>query len=289
MPAKSSSKAKTVLVKPMSSAGTVRKIENPKSKDFLWLHLRDLPYFRAMLRAVEAGFYQDFDLPRPVLDVGCGDGHFASVTFDLPLDVGIDPWGGPIRLAQGYGGYRSLVQADAACSPFPDASFASAISNSVLEHIPHIQAVLDDVARLLEPGSPFLFCVPNDRFLAELSIGRALDRVGLHALGDAYRNFFKRITRHVNSDPPEVWQRRLENAGFKLVRWWHYFSPQATRVLEWGHYFGGPTLVARLLFKRWIIAPTRWNLALTERYVRPYTPVEDNPQGTYTFYVAERI
>ena len=36
---------------------------------------------------------------RKVLDVGCGDGHFASVTFDQPLDVGIDPWAAPLRHA----------------------------------------------------------------------------------------------------------------------------------------------------------------------------------------------
>ena len=51
-------------------------------KDYLWLHLRDLPYFRAMLRAVEAQFYQEFELPAPTLDVGCGDGHFATIAFD---------------------------------------------------------------------------------------------------------------------------------------------------------------------------------------------------------------
>ena len=38
-------------------------------KDYLYLHLRDLPYFRGMLRAVEAQFYQEFELPAPTLDV----------------------------------------------------------------------------------------------------------------------------------------------------------------------------------------------------------------------------
>ena len=51
-------------------------------KDFLFLQLRDLPYFRALLRSVESSFYQDLPLPAPVYDVGCGDGHFASLTFD---------------------------------------------------------------------------------------------------------------------------------------------------------------------------------------------------------------
>ena len=56
--------------------------------DFLWRHLRELPAFRALLRAVEARFYQDLlPLQEPVLDLGCGDGHFASVTFPRRLDA----------------------------------------------------------------------------------------------------------------------------------------------------------------------------------------------------------
>ena len=69
-------------------------------KDFLFLQLRDLPYFRAFLRAVESSYYQDLPLPAPVYDVGCGDGHFASLTFDQKIDVGLDPWHGPIHEAK---------------------------------------------------------------------------------------------------------------------------------------------------------------------------------------------
>lgn len=46
-----------------------------------WVQLQALPYFRALLRAVEADFYKDFELTAPVYDLGCGDGHFASQVF----------------------------------------------------------------------------------------------------------------------------------------------------------------------------------------------------------------
>ena len=257
-------------------------------RDFLWLHLRDLPYFRAMLRAVEACFYQEFSLPRPVLDVGCGDGHFASLVFAEPLDAGIDPWGGPIHQARLLGGYRGLVQADGGDLPFPDAYFSSAVSNSVLEHIPHIEKVLGETGRVLKPGAPFLFCVPNSRYLSELSIPGWLRKLRLAGLGQAYTQWFRRMSRVQHADGPEVWQAWLEAAGFKLERWWHYFSPQAMRVLEWGHYFGAPTLLPHALTGRWILVQKRWNLALTERLVRPYTQAVPDPQGTFTFFVARR-
>ena len=64
------------------------------------------------------------------------------------------------------------------------------MSNSVLEHIPNVEAVLKETGRVLRPGSPFVFCVPNHQFLSSLSIGRGLDKIGLRGLGDAYQNLF---------------------------------------------------------------------------------------------------
>jgi len=259
-------------------------------KDFLFLHVRDLPYFRGLLRAVESRFYQGLSLPAPVYDLGCGDGVFASLTFDRQIDVGLDPWHAPIHEAPRHGAYKSLVEANAARSPFPSAYFGSAISNSVLEHIPQIDDVLVETARLLKPGAPFVFCVPNQNFLPSLSIARALDRLGLKPLARAYRSFFNRISRHYHCDDPETWALRLQAAGFTVERYWHYFSPAALAVLEWGHYLGLPSLIIHFLFRRWILVPSRWNLLPALTLLRPYYN-EPVPQehGAYTFYVARRV
>lgn len=253
---------------------------NHQPKDFLFLHIRDLPYFRGFLRAIESRYYQDFDLPSPILDVGCGDGNFAALTFDQTIDVGLDPWHGPIHEAKQYNKYRLLVESDGGRAPFPDNYFASGFSNSVLEHIPHIQQVLKDVARVLKPGAPFYFCVPNTRYLTELSLS--------HVFGKGYTEWFRKMSRVEHAVEPETWQGWLESAGFTLERWWHYFSPAAMRVLEWGHFFGAPTLLPHKMFNRWIISPTRWNLFFTERFLRKYVEHPEHPQGTFTFYVARK-
>ncbi len=260
----------------------------PPEKNYLWLHLRDLPYFRALVRSVEAGFFQEFDMPSPQLDIGCGDGHFASLVFNRPVDVGVDPWEGPIREAAGRGCYRLLTQADAGTLPFPDEYFGSAFSNSVLEHIPHVQKVLAETARVLKAGSPFVFSVPNPAYFTELAISGKLRGAGLKSLGDAYQEWFRRISRVHHAQPPEVWQRWLEGAGFSLERWWHYFSPQAMRVLEWGHYFSAPTLLPHFLTGRWILVRQHWNLILMERILQRYAQPEPNPQGTFTFFIARK-
>ncbi len=258
--------------------------------DPLWSQLTDLPYFRALLRAVEARFYEAIQLPSPTLDLGCGDGHFASQAFGRPLEVGVDPWQGPLREARVRGAYHGLAQADGARLPFPDGYFASAVSNSVLEHIPQLETVLDEIGRVLCSGAPFVFCVPNHNFLPMLSVGRAFDRWGLGPLGDVYRAFFNRISRHHHCDPPEVWLPRLRRAGFEIDDWWHYFSPAALRTMEWGHYFGVPAWVSKILFGRWILVPERWNLALTYRLVAKfYNQPPRCEDGVYTFYLAHRV
>lgn len=258
-------------------------------RDLLWLHLRELPYFRSLMRAVEAGFYAALDLPGPTLDLGCGDGHFVTAAFERQIEVGLDPWFAPLRQAQRRGGYRWILQADGARMPFPDGYFASAFSNSVLEHIPHLEEVLREVARVLRPGAPFVFCGPNHTFLEQLSISRWLEKRRLPGLAAAYRRFFNRISRHYHSDSPEVWLPRLQACGFTVERWWHYFPPQALQVMEWGHYWGLPSLVAHTLTGRWILAPQRWNLRPIERWLRPiYAAAGENPAGVCTFYVARR-
>jgi SAM-dependent methyltransferase len=266
------------------------------SDDLLWRQLKELPAFRGLLRAVEARFYVDgsplcaggLPLPRPVLDLGCGDGHFASATFDTPLDAGLDPWWGPLSEARQRRAYHVLAQADGARMPYPDDHFGSAISNSVLEHIPGVEAVLAQVARVLRPGAPFYFCVPGDNFLPFLSIGRALDALRLHSLGDAYRRAFNRISRHHHCDDAETWRRRLQGAGLQLDRWWPYFSRGALTALEWGHYLGLPSLLAKKLTGRWVLWPSRANLWLTDRLLRRYYE-EPLPQaGAYVFFVAHK-
>ncbi len=258
-------------------------------KDHLWLQISGMPYFRGLLRAVEGRFYENIDLPSPTLDLGCGDGHFATIVFDRKLEVGLDPWSAPLREAEKRGGYVKVIEASGDAIPYEPAHFGSAVSNSVLEHIPDLDSVLKDLARVLKPGAPFIFCVPNHNFLGALSVSNFFDRIGLKFLANAYRSFFNRIARHKHCDDPETWKTRLENAGFELVDWWHYFSPKALHVLEWGHYFGLPSLITRRLFGRWILAPVRWNLFLTTLITkRAYQESSMQPEGTCTFYIARR-
>jgi SAM-dependent methyltransferase len=257
--------------------------------DFLWQHLKSLPAFRALLRAVEARFYQDLlPLDEPVLDVGCGDGHFASVVFSQPLAAGIDPHPGALLEAQGRGAYRVLGLALGGALPFPNGQFATVVSNSVLEHIPDVDPVLAEIARILQPGGRFIFCVPGEHFTELLFFTQLFRRLHLEGLARGYERFFDVISRHHHCDDPEVWRTRLAGAGLRITTSFYYFSERALHALDLGHYFGMPSLIAKKLFGRWILAPARWNLALIEHWLRPLYE-EPLPQvGAYLFFVAEK-
>ena len=256
--------------------------------DLLWQQLKTIPAFRALLRSVEARFYNAVDLPDPVLDVGCGDGHFAEVTFTQPVTAGIDPWWGPLRKAQASQTYALPLQGMGDFLPFADHTFASAFSNSVLEHIPDIQPVLDEVSRVLQPGAPFVLTVPSHYFTEFLGGAGFFEGLGLDGMANSYRSMFNRISRHAHTDPPEVWSERLALAGFTIERWQYYFSKEALRTLELGHAQGVPSAVLHALTGHWIVGPWESNLRRTEQWVRPYYDEEFPQQGAYLYFLARK-
>jgi SAM-dependent methyltransferase len=257
--------------------------------DLLWRHLKELPAFRALLRAVEARFYQDLlPLHEPVLDVGCGDGHFAAATFPEPLTAGIDPGVDVLQEAQSRATYYLLAQAQGAALPFPDRHFATVVSNSVLEHIPNLDPVLVEISRILRPGGRFIFSVPGDRFAKLLLFTELFRRLRLESMARAYERFFNRISRHAHCDGAERWRSRLDAHRFRVEQCFSYFSARAHHALDLGHYLGAPSLVAKKLTGRWIMVPTRWNLGLTERILRPLYDEPLPAAGAYLFFVAIR-
>jgi SAM-dependent methyltransferase len=204
------------------------------------------------------------------------------------LDVGLDPWLAPMKEAKGRGAYLLLVLGEGARIPFADGFFSTVISTSVLEHILDLEPVFQEVARVLKPGGKFVFCVPNHRFPEALWGRQFLTRISLCRLGSAYSRFFNRIARHAHTDSPEVWQARLNQAGFELMATWDYFPPKALHVLEWGHPLGLPSLISKKVFGRWVLLPRRWTLALPWKWTRKYMDDPKSPEGVCSFFIARR-
>lgn len=258
--------------------------------DILWQHLKTLPAFRALLRAVEARFYHQVELPEPLLDLGCGDGNFAELTFNgRQLGVGLDPWWNPLRKSKKAGIYELPLQGLGHQMPFPSNHFNSAISNSVLEHIPDIQPVLTETGRVLKPGGRFVMTMPNHNFTKLLGGAQFLERLGQDGLAERYRTFFNFISRHAHTESIEWWGEKLAIAGFKIERWQYYFSEQALHALELGHVQGVPSAVLHALTGQWVLAPNRVSLAPTDSWVRPFFEEEAPENGTYLLIIAQKV
>jgi SAM-dependent methyltransferase len=261
----------------------------PDPETILWKNISELPYFRGLLRAVEGRFYQDIPLEEPILDLGCGDGHFVTATFEKQITIGLDPWFHPLEEAGKRKAYHSCINAVGCEMPFENEYFCTVISNSVLEHIEDKDAVLEDAWRVLKPCGRLIICVPNDGFTTNLSIALFFDKIHFTGLAGAYRRFFNRISRHKHCDSPEEWVSRLGANGFTVKKWWNYFSPKALSVLEWGHYFGLPSLICNFLFRHWILVPAKWNLFLAHGIVSSSFHEDSvQPKGAYTFFIAEK-
>ncbi len=259
-------------------------------RDYLRDHLRDVPAFRALLRGIECRLFEAAGpLDPPVLDVGCGDGHFASMAFSKPLMVGLDLDEELVREARERGVYRYPLVASATYLPVADGTFGTVIANCVIEHIPDIEAVLREVARVLRPGGRFLFGVPSHRFADMLLGSTLLRRLGLERLARAYGEWFNRHSRHFHTDSPDVWLRRLARHGFEVEGWEYYMTPEGHRAFDLAHYLSVPRLISRKLTGKWVAVPNPPATWLFERWLRPfYEEATPEGEGPYIFFRARK-
>lgn len=217
-------------------------------------YLRAAPVSLALERAVEVRWFVSLPIQEPVLDLGCGDGLFAQQTFAQPLTVGIDFNPAELRIAAGRGAYRSLCAADAAHLPFRDGSFASVISNSVLEHLGDLPGALAEIRRVLRPDGRFWFAVPSPLYGELLFHTTLLRKIGLQGLASRYADLVNvRLQKNSHCLSLNDWRRALADAGLRLVRHRSYLPRRVMFVNDLGY----PLAVPAMLWKRWL---GRWSL-----------------------------
>jgi ubiquinone/menaquinone biosynthesis C-methylase UbiE len=257
-------------------------------RDYLIEHLIAIPSFRALLRAVEARKIAALHLPRPILDLGCGDGHFAQAAFTEPLDVGIDPSPQAIAEAATRKMHRELEVMDSNAMSFADGTFGTVLSNSVVEHIPDIDATLIESCRVLKPGGLLVFTTTSQHYAEYLFFPTLFRRLALKRWAKAYEDYFNRISRVYRNDSAQTWSERLERAGFRVIECHEYFSRSAMNFFDLMHYYSAVTLFYKKLLGRWIIAPWRGNFLLIEPAFRHYYNERPQQNGAYLFFLCER-
>jgi demethylmenaquinone methyltransferase/2-methoxy-6-polyprenyl-1,4-benzoquinol methylase len=118
----------------------------------------------------------------------------------------------------------SAVAADAHALPLPDASCDGAIVAFGVRNVADLDAVLNEVRRVLLPGAPFVileFATPRNRLVRSayhLYFHRVLPRIGAMISGD--REAYSYLPESVAHFPDEATLAdRLGRAGFADVRW----------------------------------------------------------------------
>jgi SAM-dependent methyltransferase len=259
-------------------------------RDYLGEHIRDVPLFRALLRAVECRLYEEAGpLPEPVLDLGCGDGHYAQLTFARPLFAGLDPdFAVIMQETRERGAYRFPMVASATEIPFAEETFNSAIANCVVEHIPDIEAVMSETARVLRPGGRFVFGVPSNYF-AEMLLGSTVLRtLGLEELGGMYGDWFNLHSQHFHTDSLETWLDRLHRHGFVVDHHEYYVDTTTHQLFDLLHYASVPRLISRRLTGKWNPVPNPLSQSFFDWLLRPHFNKPAPEKGAYLFFHARK-
>lgn len=183
-------------------------------------------------RSIELAVVIEYGLPRGTgLDLGCGDGKLMRILLDAagaaPDLVGVDIDPLETRDAAASGVYRRVHTVPGAAIPELDASFDFAFSNSVLEHIPELDPVMAEVARVLRPGAPFIFTVPSDGFHDCLA-GPLLPWVER----EHYLGIIDRRCLHLRYWGEAEWRACLARNGLELVHALPYLSRAETQRWE---------------------------------------------------------
>lgn len=156
-------------------------------------------------RAAEVAALRTQAFQPPVLDLGCGDGLVTSLVLRR-VDIGVDPWPLAIQGAAARGLYARLEAKPIEQLDVAPGSLGTIVSNSVLEHIADLPAVLRAAARLLRSGGRLIFTVPTEAFAGWLALPLA-----------RYSTWRNRHYEHRNLWSVEQWAHHLRQAGFAIV------------------------------------------------------------------------
>lgn len=219
-------------------------------------YAQPVPLPLAVERSIECEIYTAYRFERPVLDVGCGDGIFAKILFADRVDTGIDPDESELGIARRLGIYEELIACPGDAIPKPDGHYRTIFSNSVLEHIPDLPPVLDELNRLLHPEGELLVTVPTHRFEHYTAGNLLLRALRLPGAAAKWQGIFKRFWNLYNVNTPETWKAMFERAGFTLEESFEYETPRLNLLKEGLMPFSVPGAVEKRLLNRWTVTPS---------------------------------
>ena len=204
----------------------------------------------------------------PILDLGCGDGIFTKQFFGEGRNIiGID--NSPSELSKNKCNTQ-IILVDACNMPFENESFNTVFSNCVIEHIPNLTQLLNEVSRVLKKDGLFVFTVPSDNF-----------KYYLLPFGGWYKEMRNRRLNHYHCYSHLMWREKLREKGIKVVEYEYYLPKKALQLWDF--------LALTTFHFWWITFPFAELLyAKVERGIKKYSE-ERCIDGTALVVIAKKI
>lgn len=191
----------------------------------------------------------------PLLDVGCGDGLFASIAFDDVEVWGIDIDAKEGRWAAASRAYSQVILGDVTKARLPQSFFETCVANCSLEHVPRLDLALSNIKSSLRPGGRAYMFVPNRDWARYLLSTRTLEKLGMATLARTLQDSIDHFFKHHHLYDQEGWRKIVADAGLKVVAVDPVLSTATTVAFE---AFLLPSLAGwanKLLTTRWTNFP----------------------------------
>lgn len=222
-----------------------------------------VPLALALERLTEVNLMRSQSLIEPILDVGCGDGLFAKFVFERGADViGIDPLHHELVFTSEDRSPRIVVGGLGNALPFGDETFGTAMSNSVLEHIPAVEQVLREVNRVLKPNGCFLITVPSLNFEKYSVCAQVLTFLRLRGLSMRFQRTYNRFWNHFHAYSKEEWATLFEKCDFTVQKIVEYNGRASCAINDALAPFGIFGKIRRRFGRKWVISPAARNAFL---------------------------
>jgi SAM-dependent methyltransferase len=174
-----------------------------------------------MWRLPELNAVKRINMPRPILEIGCGDGVFTRLALgavDRAIDINPRAVKRASLLLDVYG---TLEVADARSLRIPERLYKSVFANCVLEHIDGVDQVLASCSTALEPGGQLVATIPLKAMNSHLAWRWT-----------RYVKWRQRGLVHYNLWATDTWRDRLLAAGFSDVAFYPYLRADLCKIWD---------------------------------------------------------
>lgn len=246
-----------------------------KSEKYLADFLRIAPLSHALWRTTEALVFDQYKFKKPVLDLGCGFGEFAGIVFNQ-VEMGIDINDKELSQAIKSKKYKKVQWADARKLPFPNNSFATVISVSVLEHIPHVEKALLEINRVLREQGLLIFAVPTVEIKNNLLLTQVFRKLGLVGLADQYFDLHSKVFKHHSLKKSDWWVQVLEKQGFEVINLQGTISSKLLKLHEFFLLSALPSQFWKWIFGKRLLMTTGLRAKILPMLFSQYTYPDKN-------------